>query len=79
MPFNGSFYYWAESPLVQGPTQGLRNPQYLAAGILGAIVGTLVLHACWPAYDDDFIVGGVTGIFGSWAGMALFDAILGVA
>ena len=100
MPFNGSFYCWVESLLVQGPTMSelllsaiftaftmvrvikgswLRNPQYLATGILGAIVGALVLHAYWPAYDDDFIVGGVTGIFGSWAGMALFDAILGMA
>ena len=57
----------------------LRNPQSLACGILGAIVAALVLHSFWPAYDDDFIVGGVTGIFGSWAGMALFDAILGIA
>ncbi|WP_244620043.1 hypothetical protein [Mesorhizobium sp. NFR06] len=57
----------------------LRNPQYLATGILGAIAGALLLNAYWPAYDDDFIVGGVTAIFGSWAGMALFDAILGIA
>ncbi|TIV61827.1 MAG: hypothetical protein E5V86_22440 [Mesorhizobium sp.] len=57
----------------------LRNPQYVATGILGAVVGALLLHAYWPAYDDDFIVGGVTGIFGSWAGMALFDAIVGMA
>jgi len=39
----------------------------------------LKLNGLWPAYDDDFVIGGVTGIFGSWAGMALFDAILGVA
>ncbi|WP_245429148.1 hypothetical protein [Mesorhizobium sp. WSM3860] len=63
--------------VLKGPW--LRNPQYLASGILGAIVGALLLHAFWPAYDDDFIVGGATGIFGSWAGMVLFDAILGVA
>ncbi|OBQ89673.1 hypothetical protein A9K66_16995 [Mesorhizobium sp. AA23] len=63
--------------VLKGPW--LRNPQYLASGILGAIVGALLLHAFWPAYDDDVIVGGGTGIFGSWAGMALFDAILGVA
>jgi hypothetical protein len=63
--------------LLKGPW--LRNPQYLACGIVGAIVGALALHAFWPAYDDDFIIGGVTGIFGSWAGMALFDAVLGIA
>lgn len=63
--------------VLKGPW--LRNPQYLACGILGAIVGALVLNGFWPAYADDFIVGGVTGIFGSWAGMALFDAILGMA
>ncbi|WP_027061615.1 hypothetical protein [Mesorhizobium loti] len=63
--------------LLKGPW--LRNPQYLATGILGAIVAVLVLHGGWPAYDDDLIIGGVTGIFGSWAGMAVFDAILGMA
>ncbi|MDX8478119.1 hypothetical protein RFN28_06450 [Mesorhizobium sp. VK24D] len=63
--------------VLKGPW--LRNPQYLATGILGAIVGALVLHGFWPAYDDDFIFGGVTGIFGSWGGIALFDAILGNA
>jgi hypothetical protein len=63
--------------LLRGPW--LRNPQYLASGIVGAIVGTLLLHSFWPGFDDDFIVGGVTGIFGSWAGMALFDAILKMA
>jgi membrane associated rhomboid family serine protease len=63
--------------LLKGPW--LRNPQYLASGIIGALVGTLLLHGFWPAADDDFIVGSVTGIFGSWAGMALFDTILGMA
>ncbi len=63
--------------LLRGPW--LRNPQYLASGIVGAIVGILLLHGFWPAADDDFIVGGVTGIFGSWAGMAVFDTILGMA
>jgi membrane associated rhomboid family serine protease len=63
--------------VLRGPW--LRNPQYLASGIVGAIVGALLLHGFWPAYDDDLIIGGVTGIFGSWAGMALFDAILGLA
>ncbi|UDL89946.1 hypothetical protein LGH82_00580 [Mesorhizobium sp. PAMC28654] len=63
--------------LLRGPW--LRNPQYLASGIVGAIVGVLLLHGIWPAADDDFIVGGVTGIFGSWAGMAVFDTILGMA
>ena len=29
--------------VIKGPW--LRNPQYLATGILGAVVGTLVLHA----------------------------------
>ena len=62
--------------LLKGPW--LRSPQYLASGIIGAIVAALLLHSFWPAYDDDFIVGGVTGIFGSWAGMALFDTILSI-
>ncbi|WP_245476736.1 hypothetical protein, partial [Mesorhizobium sp. M1A.F.Ca.IN.020.03.1.1] len=42
--------------VLKGPW--LRNPQYLASGILGAIVGALLLHAFWPAYDDDVIVVG---------------------
>src|ERR1700754_1494759 len=63
--------------LLRGPW--LRNPQYLASGIVGAIAGTLLLHSFWPAFDDDFIVGGVTGIFGSWAGMAVFDAMVNLA
>ncbi len=63
--------------LLRGPW--LRNPQYLASGIVGAIVGALLLHVFWPAADDDFIVGGAIGIFASWAGMALFDTILGMA
>lgn len=25
------------------------------------------------------IIGGVTGVFGSWTGMALLDAVLGIA
>jgi hypothetical protein len=100
MPFNGSFCYWAESFVVQGPIMPdlllsavftaftmvrvlkgpwLRHPQHLASGIVGAIVGALALHAFWPAYDDDVIIGGVTGIFASWAGMALFDAVSGIA
>jgi hypothetical protein len=57
--------------LVKGPWR--RNPQYLASAICGAIVGALALHLFWPAMDDDFIVGGLTGLAGSWAGMALFD------
>lgn len=63
--------------LLKGPW--LRNPQYLASGIVGAVVGTLLLHRFGPGFDDDFIVGGATGIFGSWAGMALFDTILSMA
>ncbi len=61
--------------IIKGPW--MRNPQYLAAGIAGSVVGALILHAYWPAYDDDFIVGGVVGIAGSWGGMLLFDTTLG--
>jgi glycerol uptake facilitator-like aquaporin len=61
--------------LFRGPWR--RNPQYLAAAICGAIVAALVLHAVWPAMDDSFVVGGITGIAGSWAAMTLFDKALG--
>jgi hypothetical protein len=36
-----------------------------------------MLHLFWPAMDDSFFVGGVTGLAGSWAGMELFDVALG--
>lgn len=74
---SGIFTAFTMVRVLKGPW--LRNPQHLATGILGAIVAVLLLHGLWPAYDGDFIIGGVTGIFGSWVEMALFDAILGIA
>jgi hypothetical protein len=62
--------------IIKGPW--LRNPQYLAAGIAGSVVAALVLHTYWPGFEDDFIVGGVVGIAGSWGGMVLFDTALGM-
>jgi hypothetical protein len=61
--------------LCKGPW--LKNPQYLAAAICGSILAALVLHLFWPVMDDSFFVGGATGLAGSWAGMALFDMVLG--
>ncbi len=60
--------------LFRGPW--LRNPQYLAASIAGAVAGTLILHFGWPALDGDFIAGVIVGAVGPLAGMALFDALL---
>ena len=57
--------------LLRGPW--LRNPQYLAAAICGSVLAALMLHLFWPVMDDSFVVGGVTGLGGSWAGMTLFD------
>ena len=62
--------------LFRGPW--LKNPQYLAAAICGSVLAALMLHLFWPVMDDSFIVGGVTGLVGSWAGMALFDMAVGV-
>jgi glycerol uptake facilitator-like aquaporin len=62
--------------LFKGPW--LKNPQYLAAAICGSILAVLVLHLFWPVMDDSFFVGGATGLAGSWAGMTLFDMVLGV-
>ena len=62
---------------IKGPW--LRNPQYLACSICGSIVAALLLHAFWPAMDGSFVVGGITGLAGSWGAMALFDAVLGMA
>jgi hypothetical protein len=61
--------------LFRGPWR--RNPQYLAAAICGATVAALALHAVWPAMDGSFVVGGLTGLAGSWGAMALFDKALG--
>jgi hypothetical protein len=61
--------------LFRGPW--LKNPQYLAAAICGSILAALTLHLFWPVMDDSFIVGGATGLAGSWAGMALFDLAVG--
>ncbi|WP_258051704.1 hypothetical protein [Mesorhizobium sp. INR15] len=63
--------------LLRGPW--LRNPQYLASGIVGAVVAALLLQGFWPGADDDFVIGGLTGVFGSWAGMVLFDTLLSIA
>lgn len=63
--------------LMKGPWG--RNPHYLAAAIAGSVAGTLLLHAFWPAMDDDFIVGGLVGIAGPIAGIMLFDALLKTA
>jgi hypothetical protein len=63
--------------LFKGPW--VRNPHYLAAAIVGSVLGTLLLHAFWPALDGDFIASGAVGIAGPIAGMLLFDAVLGAA
>ena len=47
--------------VLKGPW--LRNPQYLATGILGAIVAVLLLNGLWPSYDDDFVIGRGAGMF----------------
>jgi hypothetical protein len=61
--------------VLRGPW--LRNPQYLAAAICGSVLAALMLHLFWPVMDDSFVVGGVTGLGGSWAGMTLFDMAVG--
>jgi hypothetical protein len=60
--------------LMKGPW--LKNPQYLAAAILGSIVGALLMHSYWPGLDDDLIASSITGLAGPIAGMLLFDAVL---
>ena len=59
--------------LVKGPW--MRNPQYLAAGIVGAAAISLVLASFAPDMENSFLVGGVAGIAGAWAGIAAFDLI----
>ena len=70
------FTAFAMVRFIKGPW--LRNPQYLASGIAGAIVAILVAHSFWPAADDSFIVGMAAGVAGSWCGMAAFDRVLGL-
>jgi hypothetical protein len=57
----------------------LRNPQYLAVGIVGSILGAVVLRAISPDLEDDFIVGGLIGVAGSWGGILLFETAIGSA
>ncbi|KRB22601.1 MULTISPECIES: hypothetical protein [Mesorhizobium] len=54
----------------------------LLAGIFTAFTMVRLLKGPWPRISQCLatgITGGVTGIFGSWTGMTLFDAIPGIA
>jgi len=59
--------------IVKGPW--MRNPQYVAAGLIGAVVVSLVLNSFSTDLENDLIVGGIAGIAGSWAGIVAFDLL----
>lgn len=60
--------------LVKGPWK--RYPQYVAAALIGALAVGLFMAKFMPDIGNDFVVGGLSGLGGAWAGIAAFDAIV---
>jgi hypothetical protein len=56
-----------------------QNPQYLVVAIIGGVLASLALNAASPEYYDDFVIGNVAVLTGSWLGILGFDMALGLA
>jgi uncharacterized membrane protein YoaK (UPF0700 family) len=56
----------------------MRNPQYLAAAIVGSVIGALLLHAGWPQFDDDILLPTLISFIGSCVAVFAFDQVIGV-
>jgi len=54
----------------------MRNPQYVAASTIGALVVTGILYRFAPDIEGDLIIGSVAGFAGAWFGMFAFDMTL---
>ncbi len=54
----------------------MRNPQYVAAAVIGAVVVSGVLLRVSPDLEGDMIVGGLAGFAGAWGGIFAFDRLL---
>ena len=59
--------------LLKGPWS--RNPQFLAAAMIGAIVFSLAGDHFYPGSGDDFITGNIITFSGSAAGIFLFGLL----
>lgn len=59
--------------IMKGPW--MRNPQYLAAAIIGAVAVSLLLNSAAPDLESGFLTGGLAGLGGGWAGIFAFDLI----
>lgn len=59
--------------VIKGPW--MRNPQYVASAIVGAIAVLLVIGSFAPDLQNDLVVGGLAGAGGAWMGIVAFDLI----
>ena len=62
--------------VVKGPW--MRNPQYLAAALTGALIAGLLLNSYSEDLEASFIFGTLAGLAGGWAGIFAFDRLIGV-
>lgn len=53
----------------------MRQPHYVACGILGALLAALILHGISPEDDGGMLAGSLAGLAGAWIGMAAFDRL----
>lgn len=61
--------------LFKGPWA--RNPQYLAAAMIGSAVVSLIGEGYFPGSGDDFLTANLLACVGSAAGIFLFGVIAG--
>lgn len=59
--------------LIKGPW--LRNPQYLAAAMIGSAILSLVGNSLFPGSADDMLMSNIWAFGGSLAGIFLFDFV----
>ena len=63
--------------VIKGPW--LRNPQYLAVAMVGAVLAMLSLNAVEPGMADEFIAGNLAAFAGAFVAIAAYDLALGAA
>lgn len=61
--------------VVKGPW--MRNPQYLATALTGALVAGLMLNSYSEELEASFIFGGLAGLAGGWLAIFAFDCFIG--
>ena len=57
----------------------MRNPQYLAVAMVGAVGAMLSLNAMEPGMADGFIAGNLAAFAGAFGAITLYDLALGSA